>query len=53
MKTIYLLGAGASRGYFKSKAQVHPPLAKDYFKTFYNLFISRDLEVKIGFIVNS
>ncbi|MBL7876768.1 MAG: hypothetical protein JNL53_13965 [Cyclobacteriaceae bacterium] len=50
--TVYLLGAGASHGYYKSKANVHPPLAKNYFSTFYNLLISGDLEVKIGFIAN-
>src|SRR5690348_13004670 len=50
--TVYILGAGASHGYYKSKTNVHPPLATNYFSTFYNLFISGDLAAKIGFIIN-
>jgi hypothetical protein len=51
-KTIYLLGAGSSRGYYKSSTGIHPPLASDYFSTFYELAISGDFLVKISFIVN-
>jgi hypothetical protein len=52
MTTVYMFGAGASRGYRGSRTGVVPPLAKDYFSTFQKLAISADLEVKIGFIVN-
>ena len=52
MATVYLFGAGASRGYRGSRTGVVPPLAKDYFSTFHKLAISADFEVKIGFIVN-
>lgn len=52
MTTAYLLGAGASRGYRRSRTGVSPPLAKDYFSTFSKLLISGDFEVKIGEIVN-
>lgn len=50
--TVYLFGAGASRGYYRSVTGVHPPLATNYFSTFSNLAISGDFLVKIGFIVN-
>lgn len=52
MKTIIILGAGASRGYSGSRTGVHPPLANNFFSTFSRLMISRDFEVKIGNIVN-
>ncbi len=52
MKTVYLLGAGASRGYRGSRTGIVPPLGKDYFSTFSKLGISADFEVKIGWIVN-
>lgn len=52
MSTVYLFGAGASRGYRGSRTGVVPPLANDYFSTFRKLVIAADLEVKIGFMVN-
>jgi len=52
MSRVWVLGAGASRGYWKSRRSVHPPLATDYFSTFQKLLISGDFEVKVGFIVN-
>jgi hypothetical protein len=52
MNTVIVLGAGASRGYSGSRTGVHPPLANNFFSTFSSLMISRDLEVKIGNIVN-
>ncbi len=52
MESVYLLGAGASHGYSGSRSGVRPPLAGNFFSTFYRLLISQDQEVKIGFIVN-
>lgn len=50
--SVYLFGAGASFGYRGSRTDVNPPLATNFFSTFYRLLISQDLEVKIGNIVN-
>lgn len=51
-KTVYLMGAGSSRGYCKSVTGIHPPLASNYYSTYSNLAISGDFLVKIGFMVN-
>lgn len=52
MSTVVILGAGASRGYSRSRTGVHPPLATNFFSTFAKLMIARDFEVKISDIVN-
>ena len=49
---VYIFGAGASHGYEGSRTEVSPPLAGNFFSTFYRLLVSQDLEVKIGDIVN-
>lgn len=50
--TVYIFGAGASHGYTGSRTGISPPLATNFFSTFYRLLISQDFEVKIGDIVN-
>lgn len=52
MNKVFILGAGASKSYEGSKTGVQPPLAHELFKTFYDLEISGDLDVRIGDIVN-
>ncbi len=52
MSTVYLLGAGASYGYTASPTGVRPPLATGLFKAFFQLDLSGDLRMKIGWLVN-
>jgi hypothetical protein len=52
MATVYLLGAGASHGYQDSPTVVSPPLAADFFETFFKLQIAQDLGTKIGWLIN-
>lgn len=49
---VYILGAGASKSYNKSKTGVRMPLAKDFFKTYNSLKISEDLNVIITNILS-
>ncbi|MEX2244419.1 MAG: hypothetical protein WD716_11305 [Fimbriimonadaceae bacterium] len=49
---VFLLGAGASKGYTGSKSGITPPLARDFFETFYNLDIAGDRNVLVGNIVS-
>ena len=49
---IFLLGAGASKGYNESKTEERMPLAKDFFRTFKKLKISESPLVLIGSILN-
>ena len=51
-KTVYLFGAGASHSYNGSINKVNPPLAKDFFKTFNKLKISKDILVRVGAIIS-
>jgi hypothetical protein len=51
MKTVYILGAGASKSYSGSKTGVNPPLASELFTVFNKLDISHDRHVRIGDIV--
>lgn len=43
----YILGAGASKSYNKSKTGIRMPLAKNFFKTYNSLKISGDLNVVV------
>jgi hypothetical protein len=52
MNTVYLLGAGASHSYTGSYSGVRPPLANDFFRTYTQLPISEDFEVRVGDIIN-
>lgn len=52
MSYSYILGAGASKEYSRSKSGVQPPLAGEFFSTYSQLAISEDREVRIGDIVN-
>lgn len=52
MADVYIFGAGASRAYGQSPSGVFPPLARDFFKTYGNLPIAGDFEVRVGDIVN-
>lgn len=49
---VYLLGAGASKAYEKSKTGVKMPLANDFFRTFNDLDISSNGWVLVGDIIN-
>lgn len=49
---VYLLGAGASRGYSNPKTKIPMPLARDFFTAFFSLKISESPYVLIGSIIN-
>ena len=49
---VYILGAGASKSYNKSKTGVRMPLAKDFFKTYNSLKISEDLNVVVTHVLS-
>ena len=49
---VLLLGAGASKSYDESLTKVRMPIAKDFFKTFNKLAISKNPWVLIGNILN-
>ena len=49
---IYLLGAGASRGYDESPAGLRMPLARDLFQVFSKLAIHANPWVLTGAIMN-
>ena len=52
VRTVYLLGAGASHGYAQSETGVRPPLATGLFEAYSQLDISGDMGVKVGWLVN-
>ena len=52
MKTAYIFGAGASHAYDQSPTRVCPPLARGFFRTYKDLAISNDLEVRVGDLLN-
>jgi len=49
---VFVLGAGASKGYSLSPTQMRMPIAKDFFRTFQCLAISENPWVLIGDILN-
>jgi hypothetical protein len=49
---VYLLGAGASRGYDASPTGVRPPLATGLIAAYPALAVSGDIDVKVGTLVN-
>lgn len=49
---VYLLGAGASKSFEKSKSNQKLPLANDFFKIFNQLDISNNTWVLVGAILN-
>jgi len=49
---VFILGAGASKGYKESKTNQSMPLANDFFKTYNKLDISTSPYVLVGDIVN-
>lgn len=51
MSTTYILGAGASHSYDMSPSGVLPPLSRGFFRAYYDLDISGDVEVRVGNIV--
>ncbi len=51
-KTVYVLGAGASRSYEDSPTGQKMPLSRDLFETYQNLAISENQWVSIGSILN-
>ena len=51
-KTVYVLGAGASRSYEDSPTGRKMPLSRDLFETYQNLAISENQWVSIGAILN-
>lgn len=51
MKTVYILGAGASKGYSGSKTSVNPPLASELFTVYNKLDIACDRHVRVGDII--
>ena len=51
-KRAFILGAGASHTYDRSKFAVRPPLASGFFDAYFELPISEDFNVKVGSLVN-
>lgn len=51
-RTVYILGAGASKDYEGSKTGKRMPLAREFFPTFSSLDISWQWECRIGEIIN-
>src|SRR5688572_20650715 len=49
---VVLLGAGASKAYSQSLANVRMPIAKEFFKTYSQLAVSENNWVLVGFLIN-
>lgn len=51
-KTVFVIGAGFSKGYTQSKSGQRMPVAKDFFQTFNRLSISESGWVLVGHLLN-